>query len=280
MDISVSRLNNRLALQLPPELPLGLVFVLGHVRQLERAEMSHGDGSRHANVSFDLVEKGHVIRCRLSERAAKETALAEGSLIRAGGHLAFDPTHADYFLLARDVELIAEAEPEPPTAVSEPSARFATSGLGQALTDVKKRSSAVKPVPKDMPVWVQRMAPPGFDTESQAEAEADSSEPTAVASVPSLPSLDPKLVEFATRAMDSDEEVELTPELLDQLLGNTQPDEEEDQVAPPTAPTAESRPASRPAPARERDWVVTGLAIVLIVLVVLTIVIFSLLLLR
>ena len=34
MDISVSQLNNRLALQLPPELPLGLVFVTGKVKDL------------------------------------------------------------------------------------------------------------------------------------------------------------------------------------------------------------------------------------------------------
>ena len=31
MDIPVSRLNKRMALQLPPELPLGLVFVVGNL---------------------------------------------------------------------------------------------------------------------------------------------------------------------------------------------------------------------------------------------------------
>ena len=40
MDISVSRLNKRMALQLPAEFPLGLVFVVGEVKNLSY----YGDG--------------------------------------------------------------------------------------------------------------------------------------------------------------------------------------------------------------------------------------------
>ena len=99
MDIPVSRLNQRMALQLPAEFPLGLVFVVGMVDELDEEEE---DSNLHG---FFLIESDHRVRCLLSKRAATETSFNEGDKIRASGHLAFDPHKADYYLFARDVEL-------------------------------------------------------------------------------------------------------------------------------------------------------------------------------
>lgn len=275
MDISVSRLNHRLALQLPRELPLGLVFVLGRVHNLNQTETGNGDSQ--PTIVFDLVEKEHTIRCQLSERAAAETLLEENSLIRAGGHLSFDPMQADYFLLARDVELVLEAEPEPPTAVSDPPSRLTSTGLGKVLTDVKKRSQAVKDVPSDMPVWVQRMAPAGHKSDLPTTGEeADVSPKTAVSPASALPSLDPKLVDFATKAIESDEDFELTPELLDQLVSSAPKTKDEKQVA--TKPVMP--PTPKPFRSDQRDWLTIGLTALLVILLLITIATFLLLWLR
>ena len=59
MDISVSRLNNRLALQLPTELPLGLVFVVGTVENItwinDGDEQTHITSSRR--IELELKEE-------------------------------------------------------------------------------------------------------------------------------------------------------------------------------------------------------------------------------
>lgn len=262
MDISVSHLNNRLALQLPNELPLGLVFVLGRVQNLQQKPA----GNQASPVTFDLMEEGHAIRCRLSGRAAEETVLEEGVLIRAGGHLSFDPMQADYFLFARDVEIVLEAGPL--TAVSDPTAptsRLEKSGLSKVLTHVKKRSDAIKEPGAPLPGWVRRMAPDGVALPD--EGHIDEGETTAVSTIPSLPALDPKLVDFAARAMESEEDVELTPELLDQLTGGPAP-------TPPA--TAERQEPTQ----KGTDWVVVGLLLLLAVLLLMTIGTFLLLWLR
>jgi hypothetical protein len=265
MDISVSRLNNRLALQLPTELPLGLVFVLGHVQNLTQTETDI-DGQPTPTVTFDLLEKGHSIRCQLSPRAAADTALQEGYLIRAGGHLSFDPTQAEYFLFARDVEIV----PEKPEAIAaEPQSRLEKTGLARVLTDVKKRSAAVKAVPSDMPVWVQRMAPPGLGVE--AEADAQNSKETAAAPSPpptaDLPTIDQELVDFVDRALESDEEVELTPELLARLVPSSQtpsPSNRPTVVAEPPA-TATGSPTH---PKQQMEKATTILLLTLIMLLI------------
>jgi hypothetical protein len=253
MDISVSRLNNRLALQLPNELPLGLVFVLGRVQNLQQKSA----GNQASAVIFDLMEEGHAIRCRLSRRAAEETVLEEGILIRAGGHLSFDPMQADYFLFARDVEIVLEAGP--PTAVSDPldlPSRLEKSGLGKVLTDVKKRSDAVKEPTGHLPDWVRRMAPDGVV--SPEDDYNDEGETTAVSAIPSPPALDPKLVDFAAKAMESEEDVELTPALLDQLTDSP-------------APTPPAKVKRQEPTQNGTDWVVVGLLLLLAVLSLMTI---------
>ena len=88
MDISVSHLNNRLALQLPQELPLGLVFVMGKVQNVVQLPVNDNGRNHQAfQVWFDLIEEGFQLRCALSQRASSEIVLSEGDEIRAGGHL-------------------------------------------------------------------------------------------------------------------------------------------------------------------------------------------------
>ena len=148
MDIPVSRLNNRMALQLPAELPLGLVFVVGEV------ERPHGGGDDD-QISFYLSEKGFLLRCRLSERASREARLTEGSRIRAGGHLAFDPQRAEYYLLARDVEIIEEAVAKAPVVETSPGPPAVQSGarvpLAPILADITKRAKAASLTPAALP---------------------------------------------------------------------------------------------------------------------------------
>jgi hypothetical protein len=221
MDISVSRLNQRMALQLPAEFPLGLVFVVGEV---DRLVLSPDGGDR---PSFLLVENGYELRCCLSDRTAQESTLAEGDSIRAGGHLAFDPHYADYFLYVRDVEVLVD---EPPP--SQP----ARASLVPILEDIRRRSQAANLIPADLPTWVRRIAPPEFqsavDISAEGEEPADLPEslPASSESSDEIPGLAPvpadgqpsvrltdELVAFLSEAMDSPEDVELTSELMAEL---------------------------------------------------------------
>lgn len=212
MDISVSRLTSRMAMQLPAEFPLGLVFVVGKVEQQGTSE------NGYLPREFILSESGHSLRCRLSERAANEVNLSNGDLIRAGGHLAFEPTMAGYYLLARDVEVLEEYQP-------------VTSPLPEVTTDSIDVLAAGTLAPATLPPWVEELAPPEIRAElekQRAKVVEPTSEPTdgwevfveAEASMnyladdPALAGLSDDLIDFLSEAMDSSEDVELTPELL------------------------------------------------------------------
>jgi hypothetical protein len=223
-----------MALQLPTEFPLGLVFVVGKVRNLTNADGDQGD------LSFFLVEHDHQLRCRLSDRAAAEVTLNEGDMIRAGGHLAFDTFYADYYLLARDIEVLPEHRPSRTT-------------LAPILADIKKRSQAASLAPAELPVWVQQIAPPEVRQAVEEEADTDrvvgsaddglsetvrmevadeqareralgpivkelEERPEELPEEPFLPGgFTDDLVEFLSEAMDSPEDVELTQEMMDEL---------------------------------------------------------------
>ena len=225
MDISVSRLNKRMALQLPAEFPLGLVFVVGKVRNLTTADDKGG------LPYFYLAENDHMLRCHLSERALEDASLNEGDMIRAGGHLAFDILQADYFLLARDIEVLPEHRPSRTT-------------LAPILADIKKRSQAANLVPAELPDWVQQIAPLEFQTaESSLPEVQDTSdgvtlsgmqadeletltEPTAETTIePSPPNdLTDDLVKFLSEAMDSPDDVELTQDMVADLAPAIKPE--------------------------------------------------------
>jgi hypothetical protein len=286
MDISVSRLNNRLALQLPSELPLGLVFVLGRVQNLSQTEPDSENSP--AVVTFQLTEKGHSIFCQLSPRAAAEVTLTEDCLIRAGGHLSFNPARAEYFLFARDVDIVAE-QPDV-GAVTEPSSRLEKAGVPKALIGVKKRSESIKTEPSDLPGWVQRMAPPGLAVESESK-ETDSEEtavavnPTQIATpLPALaaeqPPINQELIDFVSKALESQEEVELTPELLDKFAIKPAADTERQPSVSKTKRTGArpTGPTSQPKP--QTDWLAVVLLLILVMLLLIAAATFLLLWLR
>jgi len=285
MDISVSHLNNRLALQLPAELPLGLVFVVGKVDNLventgDLAPVSHG---RH-RAYFDLVEANYRLRCRLTARATLDGGLREGDTVRVGGHLMFDSYRADYFLVVRDVEAIGEPAASAETAVMGEKRAV----LASALADVKKRARAAQLAPAELPDWVQKIAPPEVQAtletgETPQETEAPDELPEAA--------LTSELVNFAAVAIESEEEVELKPEIIEKLAPAAMPSP---RPAPPVAQAAAEtatgahRDVELPAPVdyplrrprHETDWLVILLIFSFFVLTVAVVVASILLLIR
>lgn len=302
MDIPVSRLNNRMALQLPAQLPLGLVFVVGEINGLAEAD----DGS----LNFRIREGEYFLRCRLTSRAAAAATLNNGDRVRAGGHLAFDPNAAHYFLLARDIEIVAES--------ARPTER-PRSALASILEDVKRRSEATSLVAAELPPWVQKLAPPevqaemGWSEDPPAPvAEEDTISAATVEAAEALTSpedtgLTDELFALLSDAMDSDEEVELTPEILAQWSVATHVGEDggpaeqmaaagpteapdfplpgETESVPPLpvadplslpaepdpAPAAaqETAPATRPRQPRDRglEYLIVGLALGMLILI-------------
>ncbi|MCI0398451.1 MAG: hypothetical protein L0332_04575 [Chloroflexi bacterium] len=287
MDIPVSRLNKRMAIQLPAEFPLGLVFVVGQIHDLRT------DGGSSAAIigpvpggpaiagpapgrptTFYLVEGEHRLRCQLSERAASEAWLKEGDRVRAGGHLAFDSQRADYYLLARDVELLVEPGEDLAPAVP-------------ILEDIKKRSEAANLAPAELPEWVRQIAPPDIRTQLEEQAApptvpaaatetvvavaapppaatpevkvapAEERAGEAPAGLPPLPAgLTDELIAFLSEAMDSPEEVELTPDLISELAPAIQAGE----LRPGTARTGRPGPAKRDS---QRRWYIAAAALII-----------------
>ena len=187
MDVSVRHLNHRMSVQVPASLPLGLVFVVGHVANWQEGV-------------FDLVENGYRLRCQRTDRIDPDLILEDGDRVRAGGHLTFDATTARYLLVTRDIERLIE-----------PKMRMrGRSGLSAILKDIKKRADVVQAVNAEMPNWVKQLAPSEVRSslaivEDEVEVEL---EPIV---------LNEQMVVALSQAMDSDEDVELTSELLVKL---------------------------------------------------------------
>ena len=276
MDISVSGLNGRLASKLPPELPLGLVFVVGKVEAL------------NAN-GFILSEGPHYLNCR-AEGAGH---LNEGDEVRASGHLMFDAEHLQYYLLARDIEIVSS---EPLGFVSSGSREVLaeSESLLSALAAVKARA-AVAPLDKgeDLPVWVRKLAPPEVRPEAIEEDEEAAGSVRAYRSRYEK-ALDEDLVTLLSQAMDSDEDMELTPELLAKYMPETPEETEvegretlvdaEPHVQPQMVETAESlanlSTSYRPVNREDTDWLVILLIISFFILTIAAIVTIVLLLLQ
>jgi hypothetical protein len=246
MDVTVSHLNNRLALQLPSELPLGLVFVVGNV-----SELSQTQNGRSPHIQFALVEQAHRVQCVLSARAAGEVALRDGMTIRAGGHLAFEPQWAGYYLLVRDVEIVQAPPVTLPAAPPPTDSMLDRTAVAALLADIKKRSDAAHLTQADLPPWVQKIAPP----EIQAEMEQELLDETAVPLTASLarpvipPEINDDLIARLSAAMDSDDEVELTPEMLADLAAETELEMVEPEMVERNLP----RPYDVPPPAELRQ---------------------------
>src|SRR5262245_44735080 len=219
MDISVSQLNHRLALQLPAELPLGLVFVTGIVRSMEKAgEEANG---RTTPLNFDLEQKGHRLRCKLVQRETVTVLLHEQMEVRLGGHLIFDPRRAEYFLLARDVEVIdagQEDKENDPLAVDLGELVADEAAFTAALTGIKRRADVSRQSPTSVPIWVQKLAPPELQEELKLDEPEEQEEeaPVLAAVAPAAPVLNEEMVTYLSGLMDSEEDVELTPDILAQ----------------------------------------------------------------
>jgi hypothetical protein len=249
MDVPVSRLNNRMALQLPAELPLGLVFVVGKVVHLAQPANGHG------RPTFQLEDEGYRLNCRLSSRVTPETPFNEGDTIRASGHLVFDPRQATYYLIARDIELLRERP------AGQPS-------LTPILDDVRKRAAAASLAPADLPRWVKEIAPPEIRSElglqpvgleeiapadEAGESEGEAKETAGIS---------PELITFLSKAMDSEEEVELTPEVIADLSPTLPPNGTQFKIAYPYDDVTNVPPPE------QRHWLI-GAAIFVLVLIIL-----------
>lgn len=248
MDISVSRLNNRMVLQVPPELPLGLVFVVGQVKNLVMTPEAGRE------TSFELVEADHYLHCRLSRQVAEEVLLKEGDMVRVSGQLSFDTHLARYYLLARDLEVV-------------PDISASRTKMAPILADIKKRADAAALVRPELPRWVKRLAPPEIQAElgltELQEPAASTEEPTRPEELePGTDLLAPvgrmsdDMLAFLSEAMDQSEEVELTPEVLAQFFP-LEPQESQSRqparrwtVSQTTAPPAEQNTVD-PEPAAE-----------------------------
>lgn len=232
MDISVSRLNERMALRVPSELPLGLVFIVGQIQEMRPYRPNPQE------VSLQLVEGEHSLPCRLPLQVAEEMQLAGHERVRAGGHLVFDPRQARYFLLARDIEVL----PSQPDTLPPETRRF--------LAEIEQRDKQGRLVPGELPPWVRQLAPP----EIQAELGLLDPEPEPIgvaASVDAeadLPSLPPEIVDYLSAAMDSEQDVELTRDVMQDLLP-----EQPNKPAPVPGPTAYQDVEERFTPLPEVD---------------------------
>ncbi len=281
MDISVSRLNNRMVLQVPAELPLGLVSIVGQV---------HGLELRDGETRLNLVEAGHSLQCRLTQRLAEEVLLKNGDTVRAGGHLAFDVQSAQYYLLARAIEVA-------------PGLAASRREMAPILADIRKRADVAALVRADLPPWVKRLAPP----EVQAELARMEEGPAAAGAGGDQPGIEPAagesaasssreedMVAFLSAAMDREDEVELTPDVLalflpaysqlgsnDRVAPQTQVDSDLTATATAAAPTATPVTAATPAPENAKlvDRLLLAAIVLLIVmlLVVLTMLVLTIL---
>lgn len=227
MDISVRRLNHRLALQLPKELPLGLVFVMGVVDAVNERPVEVSSNGRIRRIEFDLIEDDYCLHCILTQSIDNPTTVWEGEKVRVGGHLIFDPRHANYFLTTHDVEIIFDEEKFEPL-FSEDSLALVheQKALADALAGVKRRSQAAPQLePAELPLWVKKIAPLelreslGIWEEDLQDLDIDPVELAESAGAGDGAVLPDKMVSELGAAMDGDAEVEITTDLLTNYVG-------------------------------------------------------------
>lgn len=278
MDISVSRLNNRLALQLPAELPLGLVFVVGSAYDIHLVVNKQHEDESISDMWLVIEEDGYRLRCMLSARAAAEIQINEGDRIRAGGHLIFDTSQANYYLLARDVEII---ESEPALQTPQPK-QIGRTALTPILADIKKRSEIARVAQAELPVWVQRMAPPEVQTELEMGGEEGSETSVFLAPVgEQSDDLNNSLIAFLSDAIEDLEDVELTTEMLQEIAPGIAADTAVTETTMPyEIPPPASTDYKSPAAPQETDWMVLLLIISFIILTIAVIITIVILLLR
>lgn len=216
MDITVSHLNERMALRVPSELPLGLVFIVGQVEAIRPYPQNPEE------VTLQLTDEDHSLPCRLPQQVADEMQLSGDERVRAGGHLVFDKREARYYLLARDIEVLPSLvrDDEEETTLPPP-----------AVASVQEPEDGHL-VAAELPPWVRQLAPPEVQWQlgvSPAPAETDIPVDDEVIPLPAA------LIDYLSQAIDSDQEIELTPSLVHELL-------ERYSAEPPDETAAEPEP--------------------------------------
>lgn len=235
MDISVGRLNHRMALQVPSELPLGLVFITGRVEHLSPPAETHRAGEvEKKQVCFELVDGQHRLPCRVPGQVVTETQVESGDRIRVSGHLLFDPRSVHYYLLARDLEVLAATPAEHnPAPIAMPAA-------------VQQRAEAASLVQGELPAWVKQLAPPEIQEELGLEGEPAEREareipedipPPAIEVEAPAGELPSGMLAFLSSAIDSDEDIELTREMIDEYLHETEEERSETEDRSTEAPS-------------------------------------------
>jgi len=236
-----------MVLQVPPELPLGLVFVVGQVHNLNDSR------EEELSMQFDLVESGYHLRCQITSRLADDLIVQEGDMVRAGGHLAFDTQAARYFLLARDLEIVLET--------AEAQTKRAA-----IMADINQRAEAAKLVRTDLPHWVKQLAPPEVQeelglaerqdiAEEEVSAAKDSREVDANILIPQA-SMSDEMLSFLSEAIDRQDDVEITPEILAQFI----PLQAQPESVEKTPAGSETRDLPPPASTRPLPETTTDLA--------------------
>ncbi len=236
MDISVSRLNERMALRVPSALPLGLVFIVGRIEEMGPYLPNPQE------VMLHLVEGSHSLICRLPRQVADEMQLVGHERVRAGGQLVFDTREARYYLQARDIEVL------PSIAASQlPDAQSLPPETRRFLAEIEQRDREMQLAPAELPPWVRQLAPPEIQAElglaSLAAAPASEAVVTETEPVTDTSLIPQEILDFLSAAMDSDEDVELTPDVVGGLAPAVADEDEAaltpsayDEAAPPDAP--------------------------------------------
>lgn len=276
MDISVDFLNKRLAGKLPTELPLGLVFVVGSVNQIWPDVVD--DNGRFPIHQFELIEGDYRLRCVIPPEKVGNIEVAVGDRVRAGGHLTFDKWRAAYVLLARDVERVADDLQK--VAAEVPDAE--QKKFKEALKQVKKRADAVATEPPEtVPPWVEKLKHVETDSKTKVRKETAVSHLPTIEPVPDLPvpgrnDITPEVVEAFSKAVDSDKEIELPPEIMakvkpeDSVTASVDPVQAAVQQTPELRSLKSSyKPESSQA---DPDWLITAVFILFLVIVVAAIV--------
>ncbi|MFN2188807.1 MAG: exodeoxyribonuclease VII large subunit [Candidatus Promineifilaceae bacterium] len=229
MEIPVSRLNQRMALQLPAELPLGMVYVVGVIEG--RSTPDEGQNSGY----FFLAEERFRVRCLLSEHSTSSSDFKNGDRVRAGGHLNFDPQQAQYYLLARDIEILKEVDSEEPDG-------------SKIIEEIDQKSEEAGLVPANLPAWVKQLAPPELLKELgikiieepvkpvEAPEETHEMDPLRKRTAGPKLAMSDELMDFLSTAIDSQDEVELTPDVISYLGTPTEPQKAEKTTARPPLP--------------------------------------------
>ena len=177
--------------------------------------------------AFFVLEQGvHSLPCELRLRQGDDVLLDDGMQIRVGGHLAFETKKVQYYLIARDVEVIGvETLMSTPAAGSRPELIQEEEALVSALASIKRRSEVAQQAPSSLPLWVQKLAPEEVQEDLHLEESVET-----VSEAAQTPILNEEAIAHLSAAMDSEEDVELTPEVLAQWLPESETSAQHDET--------------------------------------------------